>query len=154
VISSVVPPDGRLLVLANGAYGRRMAEIAEVHRIPLALVTVPETRALGAELAAEALARDSSITHVAAVHSETTTGLVNPVEAIGAAVKAKGRVFIVDAMSSLGGIPLDVPRAGIDLLVSSANKCIEGVPGFAFAIARRALVEAAAGRARSLSLDL
>jgi 2-aminoethylphosphonate-pyruvate transaminase len=156
VLSSVVPADGRLLVVANGAYGRRMAEIARVHRIPFHALTVPEERAVTADEVRDALVTDGdgAVTHVAVVHSETTTGVVNPIEAIGAAVRAAGRVFIVDAMSSFGGIPLDAPAAGVDFLVSSANKCIEGVPGFAFVIARRALVEAAAGQARSLSLDL
>ncbi len=157
VLSTLIPPkedgDGELLVLSNGAYGRRMAQIARVLKLPHRLVEVDERRAVTAQLAKESLGR---ATHVAVVHSETTTGIVNPVESIGAAVmgKGKGRTFIVDAMSSFGGLELDVPSAGIDVLVSSANKCIEGVPGFAFVIARRALIEAAAGRARSLSLDL
>jgi 2-aminoethylphosphonate-pyruvate transaminase len=153
VLSSVVPADGRLLVLSNGAYGRRMGQIAKVHRLPHRLVAVPENEPITVELVRRELAQGPP-SHVAVVHSETTTGVVNPVEAIGAEVKARGAVLIVDAMSSFGGIPLDVPAAGIDFLISSANKCIEGVPGFGFVIARRALVEAAAGRARTLSLDL
>jgi 2-aminoethylphosphonate-pyruvate transaminase len=154
VLSSVVPDDGRLLVVANGAYGRRMAQIAAVHRIPHTVVTVPETSAVTPDVVLGAL--DPLITHVAVVHCETTTGVINPVAEIGAVCDGAGkrRVFIVDAMSSFGGVPLDVTRAHIDFLVSSANKCIEGVPGFGFVVARRALVEAAAGRARSLSLDL
>jgi 2-aminoethylphosphonate-pyruvate transaminase len=148
-LTTLVPDDGELLVLANGAYGRRMGEIARVAKLPHRLVVIDEWRAVTPELAREHLGR---ATHVAVVHSETTTGVVNPVAAIGEAVR--GRVFFVDAMSSFGGIPLDVRAAGIDVLVSSANKCIEGVPGFGFVLARRALVEAAAGRARSLSLDI
>jgi 2-aminoethylphosphonate-pyruvate transaminase len=148
-LTTLVPDDGELLVIANGAYGRRMAEIARVAKLPHRLVQVDEWRAVTPELVRAELGR---ATHVAVVHSETTTGVVNPIAAIGEAVR--GRVFIVDAMSSFGGIPLDVRAAGIDVLVSSANKCIEGVPGFGFVIARRALVEAAAGRARSVSLDL
>jgi 2-aminoethylphosphonate-pyruvate transaminase len=151
VLSSLVCDDGKLLVVANGAYGRRMAQIAAVQRIPHTLVTVPEASVVTPEIVRGAL--DDSITHVAVVHCETTTGIINPVESIGAAIDKKC-VLIVDAMSSFGGVPLDVVRARIDCVVSSANKCIEGVPGFGFAIARRALVQAAAGRARTLSLDL
>ena len=153
-ISSVVPAEGGILVLSNGAYGRRIAQIATVHRIPFAVVTVPEHLPVTAEIARDALAGYPGLTHVAIVHSETTTGIVNPVEAIGAEVKRAGRRYIVDAMSSFGGIPLDAPAAGIDLLVSSANKCIEGVPGFAFVVGSREAIAEGAGRARSLSLDL
>jgi 2-aminoethylphosphonate-pyruvate transaminase len=149
VLTTLVPDDGELLVLANGAYGRRMGQIARTAKLPHRVVEIDERHAVTPELAKEALGR---ATHVAVVHSETTTGVVNPVDAIGAVVK--GRTFIVDAMSSFGGIPLDVPAAGIDVLVSSANKCIEGVPGFGFVVGRRALIAAAAGRARSMSLDL
>jgi 2-aminoethylphosphonate-pyruvate transaminase len=100
------------------------------------------------------LAADPGITHVAVVHCETTTGMLNPVADAGAIAKARGKVFIVDAMSSFGGIPLDAAAMGADLIVSSANKCLQGVPGFGFVIARRSALEVCAGRARSLSLDL
>jgi 2-aminoethylphosphonate-pyruvate transaminase len=139
-LSSLVSDSGRLLIVANGAYGRRMAQIAAVQRIPHRVVTVPESRAI----LPEDLDLSDDITHVAVVHSETTTGIVNPIEKYD----LKGRVFIVDAMSSFGGVPM--PR--VDVLVSSANKCIEGVPGFAFVVGRRALLEK--GCARTVSLDV
>lgn len=88
------------------------------------------------------------------VHSETTSGILNDIEAVGKVVKERGRVFIVDAMSSFGGVDIPVKDWGIDFIISSANKCIQGVPGFSFIIARRDLLEASAGKARSLSLDL
>ena len=88
------------------------------------------------------------------VHSETTSGILNDIEAVGKVVKERGRIFIVDAMSSFGGVDIPVADWGIDFIVSSANKCIQGVPGFSFIIARRDLLEASAGKARSLSLDL
>ncbi|HVP22114.1 MAG TPA: 2-aminoethylphosphonate--pyruvate transaminase, partial [Anaerolineaceae bacterium] len=100
------------------------------------------------------LASDESITHVAIVHCETTTGIFNPVAQIGAIVDKFGRQYFVDAMSSFGAVPLNIAEAKIDYLVSSANKCIEGVPGFSFAIARRESLLATRGFARSLSLDL
>jgi 2-aminoethylphosphonate-pyruvate transaminase len=137
----------------NGAYGRRIVRIAEVHRIRCREVTFAENTPVNAALVREALEREQP-THVAVVHCETTTGIVNPVEQIGAMVSDAGCTYIVDAMSSFGGIPLDVAAARIDFLVSSANKCIEGVPGFGFTIARRAALDRCHGQARTLSLDL
>ena len=97
---------------------------------------------------------DPAITHVAMVHSETTSGILNDIEAVGRVVKEKGRVFIVDAMSSFGGVPLDVHELGIDFLISSANKCIQGVPGFGFIIARRSELLHCKGVSKSLSLNI
>jgi len=102
----------------------------------------------------DALAADEAITHVAVVHCKTTTGLLNPIEGIGPIVRSRGRAYIVDAMSSFGAIPIDVASSGIDFLISSANKCIEGVPGFSFVIAKRDALLACEGNARSVSLDL
>jgi len=94
------------------------------------------------------------VTHVVMVHCETTTGILNPIEAIAEVVKRNKRVFIVDAMSSFGGIPIDMEQIGIDFLISSANKCIQGVPGFGFVIARKELLEKSKGFSRSYSLDI
>ena len=154
VISSAIPRDGKLLVLVNGAYGRRIAQMARVHGIETETVDAPENRKISPEAVAERLASSRGITHVAVVHCETTTGILNPIEAIGAAVEREGAVHIVDAMSSFGAIPLDLAAARIDFLVSSANKCIEGVPGFGFVLAKRRRLLEANGRARTLSLDL
>jgi len=153
VISSALPADGTLLVLVNGAYGKRMVRIAEAHRIRCRELKFAEDTPVDVEAIRGELKRERP-THVAVVHCETTTGIVNPVEQIGAAVQEAGCVYIVDAMSSFGGIPLDVAAARIDFLISSANKCIEGVPGFAFVVARRAVLERCLGQARTLSLDL
>jgi 2-aminoethylphosphonate-pyruvate transaminase len=100
------------------------------------------------------LANGTAFTHLAMVHCETTTGILNPVEPIGRLARESGITFIVDAMSSFGAIPLDLPAIGIDFLVSSANKCIEGVPGFSFVLAQRDKLAACAGQSRGLSLDL
>ncbi len=97
---------------------------------------------------------DPSVTHVAAVHCETTTGILNDIEAIGAVVRRHGRTYVVDAMSSFGAYPIRFDAAGPDFLISSANKCIEGVPGFSFVICRRTTLMACEGRARSLSMNL
>ena len=100
------------------------------------------------------LARHPEITHLAMVHCETTTGMLNPLDEVAALCQRRGIRLIVDAMSSFGGIPIDMGTPGIEFLISSANKCIQGVPGFGFVIARRVALTACAGRARSVSLDL
>ncbi len=154
VVSSTVPPGRGLLVLVNGAYGRRIAEIARVLGIPCRRLEYPEHRCPDPADVARVLEEAPEVSHVAVVHCETTTGIINPVEAIGRVVSDQNRVFLVDAMSSFGGIPIDLEACGIDYLVTSANKCLEGVPGFGIVLARRAVLEATEGYARSLSLDL
>lgn len=154
VISSVIPTGGRLLVLANGAYGRRIAQMARVHGIAVDTLEEAENRKISPERVAERLAAAPGTTHVAVVHCETTTGILNPIEEIGAVVQKAGAEYVVDAMSSFGAIAIDLAAAHADFLVSSANKCIEGVPGFAFILARREPLLAAKGRERTLSLDL
>jgi 2-aminoethylphosphonate-pyruvate transaminase len=154
VVASVVPPEGRLLVLANGAYGERIAQMAAHLKIAATVLRSPENETPDLASLRRALTEDASITNVIVVHCETTTGILNPITEIGRIVREHGRVFIVDAMSSFGAIPIDFAEAGIDFLVSSPNKCLEGVPGFSFVIARRACLLATEGFARSLSLDL
>ncbi len=153
-LGSVIPPDGKLLVIINGAYGQRMAQIAQTLKIECITFTFPETsQPILSDIEAILIA-DPRLTHVAAVHCETTTGLLNPIEAIGSIVQRYGRRFIVDAMSSFGAIPINLTLTPIDYLISSANKCLEGVPGCALVIAQQAALLATAGYARSLSLDL
>ena len=154
VISSAIPRHGRLLVLVNGAYGRRIAQMARVHAIAVETLDVAENRRIPPAAVAERLAAAVPFTHVAAVHCETSTGILNPIEEIGALAARAGASYIVDAMSSFGAIPISLPEAHADFLISSSNKCIEGVPGFAFVLARRNALMAAKGLARTLSLDL
>ncbi|HHY84897.1 MAG TPA: 2-aminoethylphosphonate--pyruvate transaminase [Verrucomicrobia bacterium] len=154
VLSSAVPPNGKLLVAVNGAYGERMVRIAARHGIACEAMRISEDQPIDPDAVRQFLRQHPDVTHVALVHSETTTGMLNPVEAVGGVAREAGRTLIVDAMSSFGAIPLNVAEAGIDFLVSSANKCIEGVPGFSFVLARREALNACAGRARTLSLDL
>jgi 2-aminoethylphosphonate-pyruvate transaminase len=153
-VTTAVPRDGKLLVVANGAYGERIAQIARAAGIAHEALHYPEdTPAAPGDVAAR-LAADVSITHVAIVHCETTTGLLNPIEAVGRAVRRHRRSYIVDAMSSFGAVPIDFEACALDYLVSSSNKCIEGVPGFSFVFARREALLATEGNARGLSLDL
>lgn len=154
VVGSTVPPDGRLLVVVNGAYGARIAQAARVLGIDTLDLTFPEDTPPNLGTVEATLAANPDVTNVFAVHCETTTGILNPIRAIGERVRAHGAVYCVDAMSSFGAIPIDLPAGGIDFLVTSANKCIEGVPGFAVILARRKALLATEGYARSLSLDL
>jgi 2-aminoethylphosphonate-pyruvate transaminase len=154
VISSVIPADGKLLVIVNGAYGERITKIAAAHGIETAVLRFAENEVPDVDLVDQALKEDSAITDVAVIHCETTSGIMNPIEAIGQAVKRHGKVYFVDSMSAFGAVPFDFEACQIDYLVSSANKCIEGVPGFAFAICRRDALLASEGLARTVSLDL
>lgn len=154
MIGSVVPEDGKLLVLANGAYGDRLAKIAAYLKIDHLVHDSGELAPPDLDLLETTLAEDPAITHVVVVHNETTTGMMNPLAEIAGIVKGAGKVVLVDSMSAFGGVPIDIAELGIDYLVSSANKCIQGVPGFGFIIAKREELEKTRGVARSLSLDL
>lgn len=155
VLSSLVAPGGKVLIVINGAYGQRIRKICEVLKIEHIVLEYPEDSLPDLDEIGHTLRHHVGvITDLAIVHCETTTGIMNPVAEVGAIAKAAGVRYFVDAMSSFGAVPLDLAGAHIDCLVSSANKCIEGVPGFGFTLARRDLLLAARGWARSLSLDL
>src|SRR5688500_9753392 len=154
VLATIIPPNGKLLVLANGAYGERIAQMAQYLKIAHSVVRTPEDTPPDLAAIERTLADDASITHVACVHCETTTGVLNPITEVGHIVKQQRRVYIVDAMSSFAAVPIDFASTGIDYLISSSNKCVEGVPGFSFILCRRADLMATEGSARSLSLDL
>jgi 2-aminoethylphosphonate-pyruvate transaminase len=154
VFQTCVPPQGKVAVLTNGAYGDRIVQMLQHARIAHAAVRSPEDQPVSPEALEELLRRDPAVTHVAVVHCETTTGVLNPIAAIGQITRKHGKIMVVDAMSSFGAIPIDFEACGIDFLISSANKCVEGVPGFAFVLCRRRLLTACEGYARSLSLDL
>lgn len=154
VLTSVIGNEEKLLIVANGAYGERMIDIAEHAQIAHAVYNEEYDKIPSAEKIKKILEEDSAITHVAMVHSETTSGILNDIEAVAQVVKAAGKTLIVDAMSSFGGVDIEVGALGIDFIISSANKCIQGVPGFSFIIANREQLIGSAGKARSLSLDL
>ena len=154
VVASTVPPGGKLLVVINGAYGKRIATMAEMLKIDTQRMQFPENTKPDPAGIEAVLKADPKITNVSLTHCETTTGIINPVREIGAVVKAAGAKFFVDAMSSFGAVPVNLAECNIDYLVSSANKCIEGVPGFSFVIARISSLNETKGCARSLSLDL
>lgn len=153
-LGCAVPHDGKVLICSNGAYGARMVRICKTAGIAHTTITVPENQPIQPGLVEEALGKDAAITHVAIVHLETTSGLVNPIEEIGTVVAAHQKSYIVDAMCSFGAVPIDFETSHIDWLISSANKCLEGVPGFTYVIARLRCLKESKGNARSLSFDL
>ncbi|XP_059482871.1 2-aminoethylphosphonate--pyruvate transaminase-like [Neocloeon triangulifer] len=159
VLHTVLPRSGgKILILVNGAYGRRMQSMCSyVPSIEVVVLEFGEDEAV-CEAQVENLLRESKIefSAVCVVHCETSSGVINPIESIGRAVKRQRPecVFVVDAMSSFGAVELDLRSAGVDFLVSSANKCLQGVPGFAFVIARTKKLLLCQGNARCLSLDL
>jgi 2-aminoethylphosphonate-pyruvate transaminase len=128
--------------------------MAAIHKLKHYIVRFAEDEIVTPEATEAFLNAHADITHVACIHSETTTGLINPVEAIGAVCRQYNKVFIVDAMSSFGGVEMNMQQMQIDYLISSSNKCIEGVPGFAFVLCKKSELEKTKGQARTLSLDL
>lgn len=154
MLGSFVPRDGKVLVLANGAYGLRAAQTMGYLGRAFTLIDKGDyLPPRGAEVA-QALADDPEITHVLCIHCETSSGILNPVEEIAEATHAAGRKLLIDSMSAFGAVELDAGRLNYAAMVSSANKCIEGVPGFGFVIARTDELEAAQGNSHSLSLDV
>lgn len=153
-IGTLVPRDGRLLVLVNGAYGERIMKIAKVAGRSATALSCPEDRTPDLSALDALLANDPSIGHVAAVHCETTSGILNPIADIARIVARHGRALIVDAMSAFGALPIDARALSCDAVVASSNKCLEGVPGVGYAVIRRAALERAAGNAHALTLDL
>jgi 2-aminoethylphosphonate-pyruvate transaminase len=154
VMTCAVPRGGKWLIAINGAYGHRMHKIAQVHDIDVATLEFNERSTLVADDIDRALGDDPQIDAVAVVHCETTTGVMNPIKEIGKVVRRHGKTYFVDSMSAFGAVPFDFQACEIDYLVSSANKCIEGVPGFSFCIARRSSLESTEGWSRTLSLNL
>ena len=140
-ISSVVKPSGKIAIINNGAYGARMVSMARAHAIPHVEITLPREQPPDPASIARLLRRDRRITTLAMVHHETTTGLLNPLAAMSAVARAAGCTFVVDAMSSYAGLPIDLRKVRVDFLISSSNKCIQGMAGLSFVIARKAALE-------------
>jgi 2-aminoethylphosphonate-pyruvate transaminase len=153
VLSSVVGKHDRILILENGSYGKRFEMIARAHNITYVTEHFNEGQEIDIDAIVNRFAKEQ-YGHVAMVHCETTTGMLNPIEKIAQLAKKNGARVIVDAMSSFGAIPINIPQFGIDFLISSSNKCIEGVPGFCFVFAKKEELQKAEGNVRSFSLDL
>jgi 2-aminoethylphosphonate-pyruvate transaminase len=153
-VNTTVPRDGHLLVLINGAYGKRLAKLAQMMGRRVSTFETADDVPTTADDVDRLLAKDASITHVGLIHCETSTGILNPLPAIAAVVARHGRRLIVDAMSSFGALPIDVSATPIDALIAASGKCIEGPPGMGFVIVRRSTIEGCEGRSSSLALDL
>jgi 2-aminoethylphosphonate-pyruvate transaminase len=154
VISSAIPANGMLLNIINGAYGRRISEMAHIHSIPLIELNFSENQLPDLQQIEAVLDTYQQITHVAVIHGETTTGLLNPIDEIGTIAAHHKKVFIVDAMSTVGAYDIDMKKLNISYLISSSNKCIEGIPGFSYILAKRSELEKCLGQSQTLSLDL
>ena len=153
-LACATDPNGKVLVLMNGAYGKRAAQLLDMMGRRYVTLDKGDYLPPQPDEVAALLQQDADITAVFLVHCETSSGILNPLEAIAEVVRDHGKTLIVDAMSSFGGVPISLAKTPIDVLISSANKCIEGVPGFGFVIIRQTLLAAGKGRAHSLSLDL
>jgi len=153
-IANLVPHTGKLLVLVNGAYGRRMAQIAQYLGRAFSVYETADDMPPSPDTLARLLESDPAISHVGLIHCETSTGILNPLEDIAATVQAAGRRLIVDAMSSFAALPIDVHALQIEALIASSNKCLEGVPGMGFVIVRQDSLNASRGNSHSLALDL
>jgi 2-aminoethylphosphonate-pyruvate transaminase len=151
---TLVPRDGKLLVIQNGFYGTRLREIAEGIRLNVAALELPMLPLPTEQDIEAALAADPAITHLVFCHVDTGTGVRNPLEAIAAAARRRGVGVIVDAVASFGGFPIDAAGLGLTAIIASPNKCLESVPGIGIVIAERKALEASAGRSASVVLDL
>jgi 2-aminoethylphosphonate-pyruvate transaminase len=153
-IGTLVPRDGHVLVPQNGAYCQRIAKIVKVLGKKLTTIDYAEDAQIRADDIDRALATDPSITHVALVHCETSTGILNPLHEIAIVVARHGKGLIVDAMSSFGALEIDARETPFDAVIAASGKCLEGVPGMGFVIARRAALERCEGQSHSLAMDL
>lgn len=153
-IGTMVPRGGHVLVPQNGAYCLRLAKICRVLGRKLTTIDYAENAPVAGDDIERVLASDPSITHVALVHCETSTGILNPLHEIAQVVARHGKGLIVDAMSSFGALEIDARTTPFDAVVAASGKCLEGPPGMGFVIARRAVLERCEGNCHSLAMDL
>jgi 2-aminoethylphosphonate-pyruvate transaminase len=154
MLTSFVPPKGKVLLIVNGAYGHRAKRILDIARRKSVVLETPEDTPPDLAKIEAVLKRTKSITHVFAVHCETTSGILNPVHEIGALAARYGKSYLVDSMSAFGALPLDAEKAHADAIAASSNKCIEGVPGLGFVVARKSILPGLKGNATTLTLDV
>ena len=153
-VATVVPRDGHVLVLDNGAYCKRAARLAQMMGRRVSVEAFAEDQPVSAAVLERRLAAEPGITHVVLVHCETGTGVENPLAEVARVCEAQGRGLIVDAMSSFGALPIDAAALRFDALIAASGKCLEGVPGMGFVFIRRAVLDACAGHSQSLAMDL
>ncbi|HVL74128.1 MAG TPA: 2-aminoethylphosphonate--pyruvate transaminase, partial [Beijerinckiaceae bacterium] len=154
MLTTFVPPDGKVLLLINGAYGHRAKRILDIARRKSVVHETPEDTPPDLAEVERILKRSKSVTHVFVVQCETTSGIRNPVEAVAEIAARHGKRLLVDAMSAFGALPLDSRKVTFDALAASSNKCIEGVPGLGFVLCRKEALAECEGNATTLVLDL
>jgi 2-aminoethylphosphonate-pyruvate transaminase len=154
MLTTFVPADGQVLLLINGAYGHRAKKILDIAKRKVTVHETPEDTPPDLGAVERFLKDNASITHIFTVHCETTSGILNPIVALGALAQKYGKGYLVDSMSAFGALPLDASAIQPDAIAASSNKCIEGVPGLGFVICRKPALEKTAGNATTLVLDL
>lgn len=153
-VATVVPRDGHVLVLDNGAYCKRAARLSTLMGRRCTLVPFDDAEAVSAQVLEQRLIADASITHVIMIHCETGAGVLNPLQAVADVCAAHGKGLIVDAMSSFGALEIDARKTPFDALIAASGKCLEGVPGMGFVFVRKSVLEGCAGHSQSLAMDL
>ena len=153
-VATVVPRDGHVLVMDNGAYCKRAARLSQLMGRRVTVVPQAEEAPVSRAVLEQHLQADPSITHVVLIHCETGTGVLNPLAEVAAVCERLGKGLIVDAMSSFGALPIDAREVRFDALVAASGKCLEGVPGMGFVFLRKAILDGCAGRSQSLAMDL
>ena len=152
--STLLTNKSKVLILTNGIYANRLITICKKIKKNYLVLKFNENVAMSIDKIEEILFKNKSISHVSVVHCETSSGILNPLDEISTLCKKYKKKLIVDAMSSFGGIEINIKKNNIDALVSSANKCLEGIPGFSFSIIKRTTLSGSKGNANTLSLDL
>ena len=153
-INTLLPRDGHMLILINGAYGKRMAKIVSMMGRKVSVFETPDDISATAADVDRLLSNDHSITHVGVIHCETSTGILNPLREIAEVVARHQRSLILDAMSSFGALEIDAEKIPFDALIAASGKCIEGPPGMGFVLVRKSVLEKCEGNSTSLALDL
>jgi len=153
-VATVVPREGHVLVLDNGAYCKRAARLTGMMGRRCTVLPFDDAEPVSARALDDKLGQDTSITHVVMIHCETGAGVLNPLEEVALVCERRGKGLIVDAMSSFGALPIDAREVRFDALVAASGKCLEGVPGMGFVFLRKAILDRCAGNSQSLAMDL
>jgi 2-aminoethylphosphonate-pyruvate transaminase len=153
-VATLVPHDGHVLVLDNGAYCKRAARISTLMGRRCTVLGFEDSAQVDPAALEQALRTDASITHVVLIHCETSAGVLNPLQAVADVCAAHGKGLIVDAMSSFAALEIDARKTRFDALIAASGKCLEGVPGMGFVFIRKAVLDGCAGRSQSLAMDL
>ena len=153
-VATLVPREGHVLVLDNGAYCKRAARLSTLMGRRVSTLAFDEAEAVDPAALAQFLQDDPSVTHVVLVHCETGAGVLNPLQAVAAVCERHAVGLIVDAMSSFAALPIDARSTRFDALIAASGKCLEGVPGMGFVFIRKEVLAGCAGRSQSLAMDL